>query len=156
CDDHFVAWVNGRRVAAGDSWVEPARVDIKDALQVGHNVIAVEALNDTGPAGLLLQLSVQLPDGKQQVVVSDASWRFAPTETEGWRTSAFDDGHWAAAADLGALGVAPWGNQGKVKALFAPDERDKTAPVPHWIWAGERGFNNGQNVALASAGSKAT
>src|SRR5262249_14398799 len=48
----------------------------------------------------------------------------------------------------------PWGTAGKLAAAYSRDDRD--APLPHWTWAGRRGFGNAQNLALASAGAEGT
>jgi hypothetical protein len=148
CDDHCVVWLNGKRVAATDDWQAPARVDVKEAVRQGRNVLAVECRDDKKPAGLLLRLAIQLPDGKRQHVVTDESWRQVVQAPKNWEQPDFDDAKWSPAVGLGKLGVPPWGDVfAKVKA--ADDGKD--APVPTWIWC-----TAPRNLALASAGAKAT
>ena len=40
--------------------------------------------NDSGPAGLIVRLIFETTDQKTFAVVTDASWRVAEKEVEGW------------------------------------------------------------------------
>ncbi len=149
CDDHCIVWINGKRVAANDNWQAPVQVDVKEVLRRGRNVIAVECRDDKKPAGLLLRLSMQLPDGRRQFVVTDESWRQVVRAPKAWESLDFDDKAWTKAVSYGKLGVQPWGNV--FAALKIKDGDAKDVPVPHWIWTA-----GSSNLALASAGAKAT
>jgi hypothetical protein len=142
CDDHCVVWLNGKKVAATDSWPNPAQVDVKTALRKGKNVLAVDCLDDKKPAGLLLRLSMVLADGRRQFVVTDETWRQTVKESQGWKNADFDDTHWPTAVSLGKLGVAPWGN---VFAKLKNEPSGKDVRAPSWIWTG-----GGRNLALGA------
>src|SRR5437879_5137930 len=55
-DNAFVVWVNGIKVGSGDEWKRVYRFDVRKLMRHGHNVIAVEAKNTDGPAGLMVKL----------------------------------------------------------------------------------------------------
>src|SRR5687768_3559166 len=59
-DNGFVAWLNGTRVGEGDQWQQMYRFDVAKHLRAGKNVLAVEARNDGGPAGLVAKLDTLL------------------------------------------------------------------------------------------------
>jgi hypothetical protein len=152
CDDHCVVWINGKRVASSDDWQKPVQVEVKEAMRAGRNVIAVDCLDDKKPAGLLLRLALQTADGKCQFVVTDDSWRQVPQAPQGWQRPEFDDSAWGGAVSLGKLGVAPWGDVfAGLKPAPGTEGLGKDVPAPQWIWT-----QAARNVALASAGAKAT
>ena len=89
------------------------------------NVIAIEAVNapakpgepesdQTSPAGLLAQLSVQTgsaspaPGQRLHRMGTDQSWRWTIEEPEGWTKLEFDDSTWNAAVELGSPESGPW------------------------------------------------
>ena len=78
CDDHAKVWINGQRVATNDNWQEPTQVSVAEAVHGGKNVIALSGINDKGPAGLIVRLSIQLADGSIETVATDKSWRMSP------------------------------------------------------------------------------
>ena len=60
--------INGPRIGGSsqeaNDWSRPSRFNVAGFLTLGHNTIAVEAVNTArGPAGLLLKLRVVLQDG---------------------------------------------------------------------------------------------
>jgi alpha-L-rhamnosidase len=97
-------------------------VDVAAHLALGNNVIAVEARNEGGPAGLLARLSAELDDGSLRELVSDAAWRASDAALPGWTERAFDDSAWAEAGARASYGEAPWGRLEEA-ALFLPPPR---------------------------------
>ncbi|HEY0453534.1 family 78 glycoside hydrolase catalytic domain [Actinophytocola sp.] len=119
-DDTVDVWLNGKPLAAsvrgGDSWRQAIFVDLRPALAVGTNTIAVTARNTSaGPAGVLGRVRVVTAGGTTDLV-TDGSWKASRTVPEGWEQTGFADGAWPAAADLGAYGISPWGT-----GVTAPD-----------------------------------
>lgn len=103
-DNRFVVWVNGTQVGEGDTWATLYRFDVKKHLKAGNNVIAVEASNEGGPAGLVVRLS-----HGPALVVTDASWRTAKEVAKGWQNIDASDEKWARVKVLGPYGkVGPW------------------------------------------------
>jgi putative heme-binding domain-containing protein len=109
-DNHFVAYLNGQKIGEATGWNEFRRYDVAKNLKRGQNVLAIEARNEGGPAGLIAQLELR-GQGDRQMIVSDASWKTSAGQERDWPTAAFQPGAtWLAAKSLGKLGVSPWGN----------------------------------------------
>src|SRR5262249_55832656 len=78
--------------------------DVKKHFRVGRNVLAVEARNKSGPAGLLVRLGY-VPNGlTREVVTSNASWKTSREGQGGWQKTDFDDSKWSSPKVLGAYG----------------------------------------------------
>jgi alpha-L-rhamnosidase len=81
-DDQFTLWVNGREAGnsggQADAWREPVIVDLTRHLVPGDNVVAVEARNTGGPAGLIARVVVDLAGRESVVVATDGQWKEGP------------------------------------------------------------------------------
>lgn len=108
-DDGHALWVNG---AALSDPVErrgsSCRYALTELLRPGRNVIAIEAYNAGGPAGVIARLLITLDNDEGLVINSDESWRAAKTEQEGWNQPGFDDAEWPRAKIVGSAFKAPW------------------------------------------------
>ena len=86
---------------------------VEHLLEAGENVLVVRAENkpapSKNPAGLIARLAVTLADGRQVIVVSDASWRAEKEEHSGWTQAVFDDSGWRPAVATAPFGGGPWG-----------------------------------------------
>ncbi|HZY86684.1 MAG TPA: HEAT repeat domain-containing protein [Gemmataceae bacterium] len=108
-DNAYTVWVNGARVGSGSDWSSVDRYNVKKHLVRGKNVVAVEARNEGGPAGLLVRLGYAPAGMAKRSLVSDGQWKASKTAPAGWQKADFDDGKWPAAKALGAYGKAgPW------------------------------------------------
>ena len=81
-------------------------------LTTGDNVIAVQATNLQGNAGVCAKLVIQYPDREQNVIVSDKQWKASEATAEGWTTLDFNDTDWKSAAEVTTYGKGVWGNLG--------------------------------------------
>ncbi|MFA6174119.1 MAG: glycosyl hydrolase [Kiritimatiellales bacterium] len=111
-DNNFEVWVNGKRIGSGDKWESGCVMSIGAQLKPGENIIAVEADNTTGdpsPAGLIAAVKIKYRDGRTQELCTDAAWEAAKTVSGNWKTGTASAPEWIAARELGALGIAPWG-----------------------------------------------
>ncbi len=108
-DDGYRAWINGTFVGEGKDWHTVQRYDVRKLLVHGKNVLAVEGINSSGPAGLLAKLAFT-PNGRpRQAILSDAAWKSASQAADGWQKADFDDRKWAAVKVLGVHGrTDPW------------------------------------------------
>ena len=112
-DNFFTLYVNGQRVEGNSpqseagGWQHVHRVSIARWLTNGANVIAVEAQNTDGPAGLLARVDV----GGKPALLSGAQWKVldAPAAPAGWNRLSFDDHDWSAASVIAPIGSGPWG-----------------------------------------------
>src|ERR1051325_2580651 len=105
-DDSAEVFLNGVSIARCNRPGDPVRAEVSVRLNQGENVIAVRALNRTGPAGLLVNLNL----GGETNVCTDSSWLVSTNEEKGWSSLNFTAAHWRSATSLGAHGIAPWGN----------------------------------------------
>jgi putative membrane-bound dehydrogenase-like protein len=108
-DNAFTVWINGQKAGDGNDWHRVYRFDVQPQLRDGVNVIAVEARNEGGPAGLLVRLGY-VPNGEdKRAIVSDGSWKASKTAPAGWEEVRFDDNPWPSAKALGEYGqVGAW------------------------------------------------
>jgi hypothetical protein len=115
CDDWHRLWVNGQDLGTGDQWNQARRIHVTAHLRTGgRNVIAVEARNDKGAAGLALRFRALRADGQKLYVMSDAHWQFSLKAPDQWQTPDFQPADWEKAVVIGKMGIQPWGD------LFAP------------------------------------
>ncbi len=124
-DDACEVFVNGRRVGSHETWQRTAVFDVGPLLNPGVNLLAVRAENrpapTKNPAGLIAHLAVTRTDGKQTVVVSDASWRAEKKLHGRWEQAAFDDSAWNGATVAAPFGGGPWG---KIAGVDKADVQD--------------------------------
>ena len=110
CDNVYALFVNNEKAGAGVDWQQLDAYDITPLLRKGRNSLAVLTGNgEPGPAGLVVRLTFRDTAGQAHEVNSGKAWRTSLNETPGWREPGFDDTAWTHAAELGALGIAPWG-----------------------------------------------
>jgi hypothetical protein len=143
-DDRFTAYLNGEQIATHAGTGTVATIDISSKLQVGRNVLAIEAENlsapvAANPAGLLANAQIQLADGNSAVIDTDTSWRSSmdPLTDDKWTSINFDDRAWMPAKVLGKYGCSPWGAfakattygpystgiSDKVRIIYVPESR---------------------------------
>jgi putative heme-binding domain-containing protein len=97
CDNHMTVWVNGKRVAASDTWESPVTVDVSKAIKDGENTILAEVKNDGSLGGFAF--SMKLEGAETTYVISDKSWHAALTK----------EAHkLVPVTSLGKMGMAPW------------------------------------------------
>ncbi|MHC4252702.1 MAG: family 78 glycoside hydrolase catalytic domain, partial [Planctomycetota bacterium] len=114
-DDRFVLYVNGKEVAKSggtDAWRKPVKVDLRDRLARGSNLLAVAATNTGAPAGFIGKLVVKIGGRKPLVVPTDKLWKVSRDRRGGWEAPGFDDSEWRAAMQVADFGKGPWGKVG--------------------------------------------
>ncbi len=100
CDNEFVAYINGKHVAASKTWERPLRVDVTPAVRAGKNLIAVEGKNLGGPAGLLARLVWENKQGQTSQLVTDQSWRLNRSPQLDWQMRGATEGNWGFSLDV--------------------------------------------------------
>ncbi len=124
-DNRFIVWLNGSRIGQGDSWERLHRFNVLRHLRNGKNTIAVQAINDGGPAGLVVRLRWTPAGKRRQELVSDGSWKTVKSAPLDWYKTDYDDAKWTKARVLGPYGrVGPWssGGGGRGPVRFTPTE----------------------------------
>ncbi len=104
-DDEADVYLNGFLVAKCEHWDRPVRMETTVRLNQGNNVIAIQARNRSGPAGLLVHLSL----GGEKTVQTDSTWLVSTQEETGWTNLLFNASTWTQATVIGPHGIAPWG-----------------------------------------------
>lgn len=143
-NDRYILYVNGKYVGRGPArsdcrWKSYDTYDLAASMGRGRNCIAIlayhygchNAYTRDDRAGFFAQLEVFLPDGSQQVIGTDETWRVqeargwrrdvktinrnvgvsevydARAEPVGWAGSGFDDSRWQLATVI-PPGASPW------------------------------------------------
>jgi len=133
CDNAMEVKVNGKPVARSGSWEEPVAAVVRHAMHHGRNVITVAAKNEGGPAGLILQLDLVLPDGTQRRVVTDASWRWTRAKPDAaWDQPEEEIDGLDAAHVIAPLGDGAWAQRITAASFGAaePEDANKPASIP--------------------------
>lgn len=107
-DDRARIQLDGKPLAEATGFQRATIVDCE--LTPGEHLIAVEAANERESAGVLVRLQMRLADNSRQWLLSDGTWLVSTAPQDGWELPGFDADGWAAAADLGPLGIPPWGD----------------------------------------------
>jgi len=89
-DDRAEVFLNGQLIGICHGPQQPMRTEVTVRLNQGENVIAVRASNQTGPAGVLVNLDL----GGKTNVWSDESWLASGTEEPGWTNLNFNLTSW--------------------------------------------------------------
>jgi len=122
-DNSYALFINGAKAAAGYDFARTNSFDVTQLLHAGENTIAVSASNAGGspnPAGLIGALLIEFEEGPPLVVATDRQWRTSDKESPDWKRPGFDAAGWVEARELGAYGMAPWG---EVKLAPVADRR---------------------------------
>jgi hypothetical protein len=115
-DNAFELWINGRRAGEGDNFKEAYKLNVKDLLKPGTNVIAVAAHNGSdkpNPAGLIAALIVHFSDGSEFRLNTDRQWQSATKAGGEWLTNPEPLAAWRAVLELGPVAMAPWNGLGE-------------------------------------------
>ena len=117
CDNRSRLLVNGRDLGIAGEWSHPRTYDVLAILNPGgRNVIAVEASNEGGAAGMALRFRATLKDGTKLHVVSDANWQCTNEVPDAWQNLDFPAAaSWPKAVVIAKMGDAPWG------AILSPE-----------------------------------
>lgn len=111
-DNQWTAFLNGTRLGDGASFKAASTFDVAPHLRAGANLLAVSVTNageTPNPAGLVGRLEIRFADGSTFSTITDSQWKAAEKAAEGWQKTDFDVSAWAAAKELGPVGMPPWG-----------------------------------------------
>ena len=127
-DNRCVTFINGQMLGVNENWMIPAQYDVSKHLRPGKNLLAVEATNAGGPAGLL----AALVDDQQQALFVTGPTGFVSKERQtAWISPDTKVKNWAAVSVLGPAQTAPWNIDSSTV------RRDTTQPsrldLAHWL-----------------------
>jgi len=115
--------LNGQAVAMSHSSSKGnARlVDVTSLMKPGANMVRVEVENaQTGPAGLIAQLTVTTDDGQTCTLITDDKWRATDKGGANWHNRPIGATEWPACQVIGPAGCAPWGELKYTPLLLPP------------------------------------
>ena len=106
-DHSYTLFINGKKISEGSDWKKVAKLDVKEHLMGGANIIALEGINEgsvANPAGILFALRLDYAEGEQINIHSDTEWKStAQPPNEDWTHVGFDDKDWVAVRNYGAV-----------------------------------------------------
>lgn len=108
-DNTYTAYVNGKKVGSGSEWAKVDKYEVAKLLVKGPNVVAIEAKNQGGVAGMIARLWVETADKKDMLVTTGAGTKATQSAGNDWTQAGHDDSKWLAASVLGDATLAPWG-----------------------------------------------
>ncbi len=117
-DDRQTLWVNGQGpLEEAERTLASLRYDLTGVVAQGRNVFALEGWNGSSVAGVIARLTVRYADGREQIVVSDDSWRASREGPDGWTAPDFDDAAWQPVMVIGDAFSKPWAEH---EAFYVP------------------------------------
>jgi putative heme-binding domain-containing protein len=110
CDNEMTVYLDGKEVLKSSEWETPVSKDVLDILKSskGKHVLAVQGLNTSGPAGLVLRLDLDARRGVSTSIVTNETWLVSEKADKNWQSPDFDDKSWKPAAVIANLGGGPW------------------------------------------------
>ena len=142
-DNEYSAYLDGELVSEGDEWTKPALVSLR--LDAGAHEVAVRVRSDDRPAGLLASVTWTTEEGRRgNRLITNVGWEATTRRPEEWPRTQSATADWKPARDLGAYGVAPWGE------VFKGEEKMEAGIIrKYWVGWFESEF--GETVAPADA-----
>jgi len=107
-DDSYEVYMNGTKIDQNSNVNDVSYMTVSHRVQPGKNVMVVKAINQGGPAGLLVSLKVFLESGKVIDVKSDSEWLSSLKSAAWWQSLKCDDSNWDKAEIVGPYGCEPW------------------------------------------------
>lgn len=109
CDDAFTLWVNGKQIGSGEAG-KSHRFNLNGIVEEGMNVLAIEAENKEGPAGIVLDGVVRSQGGDETPIDSGAEWKVTGAAPEGtaWLEPRFAAEGWSTPKLLGKHDQTRW------------------------------------------------
>jgi len=96
-------------------------VDVTPLVKPGANMVRVEVENaQTGPAGLIAQLTVTTAAGQTYTLITDEKWRSTANGGANWHNRPIGPTEWPPCQVIGPAGCAPWGELKYTPVLLPP------------------------------------
>jgi signal transduction histidine kinase len=93
-DNSYNVFLDGTKIGQGSEWRRLTEYDLTLLLSGGTHVLAVEAFNEVGAAGMVAGVTVDLDNGRVLEIPSDMTWRIVPEDQKGWRTRTSPQPNW--------------------------------------------------------------
>ncbi|HZZ42014.1 MAG TPA: family 78 glycoside hydrolase catalytic domain [Tepidisphaeraceae bacterium] len=120
-DNSATAYVDGHTTVTASDFLTSHSIDVTSHLKPGQtNIVAVEAKNTGGPAGLAAKLTIHFETGNPMTLAVDDTWKSSTKSPAGWKGATFDDSSWHNAKVIAKVGDAPWGTPTAGSQLVLP------------------------------------
>ena len=107
-DDRFTLWVNGQKIGSGER-EKLYRFNLNGIVERGPNVIAIEAENTSGKAGLFVDGEVRTQGGQYIPFDGGPEWQATAKQPgDEWIQPGFDTESWQAVVVIGPHAESPW------------------------------------------------
>jgi signal transduction histidine kinase len=128
-DNEFTLYLDGRQLGHGAEWRELFDYNLVLLMSPGRHVLAVQALNPSGFAGMLLGMRIELANGQSIEIKSDQNWRIVPEEAKSWKEMAKPSAAWPRATIILPVGEKPWTPfPVRINAMLTPQ------PIKVFFW----------------------
>ncbi len=107
-DNGYRVSLDGNEIGRGGDLNSLTEYDLTSLIAPGTHVLAVEAFNDAGNAGVILGLQMRFSSGKKLDVVSDSSWRVVPRAEKKWELHKTAGADWPSAKVVAFAGRQVW------------------------------------------------
>ncbi|KAF8314649.1 hypothetical protein F5887DRAFT_1089767 [Amanita rubescens] len=108
-DNEYTLYINGKVIGTHADWTHAQIYSFHLTPPTRNIVVAVNATNFGGPAGVIAAL--ELNSGcSTEVYVTDRSWKYDLHFPHNFQSPSYNDVHWPNAVPEGLYGVPPWGN----------------------------------------------
>ncbi|QDU40327.1 Cytochrome c [Maioricimonas rarisocia] len=132
CDNSMTLFIDGEKIFSHGSWESPVFKDVTKLFAKetpgGKHVIAIEAANAGGIAGLLFKLDLESGWRKDWTIQSDDTWQASTKAARGWKTAGFKP-KWETAQVVAPLTSAPWNMTPEKLAAASPLREPTATPV---------------------------
>lgn len=105
-DHSYTLYLNGIKISQGDDWHKVGKLEVKEYLSEGNNIIAIAGENEgtiANPAGVLFTMKISFVDGEEKMITSNSSWKStAEIPNSKWTNLEFNDTHWKPTFNYGS------------------------------------------------------
>ena len=108
CDNAFIAYLNGKLIGKSTQWERAQKLDLAPHIKSGDNVLAIEAKNEGGLAGLVARAKIVGPSGNVTRLITNNEWQVSANLHEDWLAPSVAPDGWSPATVIAAYGAQPW------------------------------------------------
>ena len=131
-DDGYQLFLDGRELGQGANWRGLTEYDLTLLLTPGHHVLLVNCFNDLFLAGLIMDLSIQLDNGKSLDIKSDKTWRVVPENQKNWEKLKHARAEWPTVTERASAERVPYLSNGQWPDDYMSVPRFQPLVVPFW------------------------
>jgi signal transduction histidine kinase len=131
-DNAYQFYLDGCELGQGADWGGLTEYDLTLLLPPGHHVLAVNGFNDFFEAGLIMDLAIELSDGRTLDIKSDESWRIVPNDKLDWEKLKHPQDDWPSAKAITGTNRAIQWNDGHWPFDYVSVPRFYPVVIPFW------------------------